>query len=154
MNDWWGSTDGLTVCSHSALVQVGMVLPVQGRMVVARLDGARMPDDSHVFYEFADALLVPRYFGWNWDALSDCLRDLNWLPAEQYLVVVENAARLLSDNLADRHTLFRMLDRAVRHWASSLGKKPVAFKVLLVCDDDQASPLRQEIANSIGPQAR
>jgi RNAse (barnase) inhibitor barstar len=140
--------DGLTVCSHGALVEVGTVLPAPGRMVVARLDGARMPDAGRVFYEFSDALLFPGYFGWNWDALSDCLQDLNWLPAEQYLIVVEHASRLLSDNAADLRTLFRVLHRAVRHWASSLGKEAVAFKVLLVCEgDEQASVLRHEIAD-------
>jgi RNAse (barnase) inhibitor barstar len=155
MNDWWGSTEGLTVCSHTALVQVGKVLPAQGRIVVARLDGAKMLDDSHVFFAFSDALLFPGYFGWNWDALSDCLRDLNWLPAEQYLVVVEHAARLLADSLAHRHTLFRVLHRAVQHWASPLGKEPIAFKVLLVCDDDkQTSALRQEIADSTDHPSR
>jgi RNAse (barnase) inhibitor barstar len=62
-------------------VDVAAVLPQTGRFVVARLDGGRMPDVDCVFYELSDALLFPGYFGWNWDALSDCLRDLMWLPA-------------------------------------------------------------------------
>ena len=151
MKSWWdSSTDGLTVCARSALVETETVLPPSGRIVVARLDGTKMFDVDHALYEFSDALLFPGYFGWNWEALSDCLRDLNWLPADGYLVVVENAPRLLSSNAEDRHTMFRILVRAVRHWASSLGKEPVAFKVLLLCDDDeQASRLRRDIAGSL-----
>ncbi len=150
MKSWWdSSTDDLTVCTRSALVEVGTVLPAAGRMVVARLDGTKMSDADHAFYELSDALLFPGYFGWNWNALSDCLRDLNWLPADRYLVVVENAPRLLSSSTEDRRTLFRVLRRAARHWASSLGKEPIAFKVLLLCDDDeQASRLRYDIADS------
>lgn len=92
MNNWWdGSTNQLAVCSRSALVELAAVLPATGRFVVARLDGARMTVADHAFYEFSDALLFPGWFGWNWDALSDCLRDLNWLPADGYLIVVENA---------------------------------------------------------------
>jgi hypothetical protein len=30
--------------------------------------------------DIAAALEFPGWFGHNWDALSDCLRDLSWLP--------------------------------------------------------------------------
>ena len=73
---WNGSTDQVVVCSRSALVELAAVLPAAGRFVVARLDGTRMTDADHAFYEFSDALLFPGYFGWNWAAFSDCLRDL------------------------------------------------------------------------------
>ncbi|MEU7934301.1 barstar family protein [Micromonospora echinofusca] len=154
MNNWWsGSTDQLVVCSRGALVELAAALPATGRFVVARLDGTRMTDADHALYEFSDALLLPGYFGWNWDALSDCLRDLNWLPADGYLIVVENAPQLLSSSAEDRHTLFRILYQAVRHWASPLGQpdgKVVPFKVLLLCDrDEEAALMRQEIAHSI-----
>ncbi|NJP35896.1 barstar family protein [Micromonospora thermarum] len=154
INNWWnGSTDQLAVCSRSALVELAAVLPATGRFVVARLDGTRMTDADHAFYEFSDALLFPGYFGWNWDALSDCLRDLNWLPADGYLIVVDNAPRLLSSSAEDQHTLFRILSRAGHHWASPLGQpdgKGVPFKVLLLCDrDEEATLLRQEIACAV-----
>ena len=150
INNWWnGSTDQLAVCSRSSLVELAAVLPATGRFIVARLDGTRMTDADHAFYEFSDALLFPGYFGWNWDALSDCLRDLHWLPADGYLIVVENAPRLLSTSADDQHTLFRILSRAVHHWASPLGKS-VPFKVLLLCDrDEEAALLRQEIACAV-----
>ncbi|WP_433318356.1 barstar family protein [Micromonospora sp. CA-269861] len=112
-----------------------------------------MTDADHVFYEFSDALLFPGYFGWNWDALSDCLRDLNWLPADGYLIIVENAPWLGSSSAEDRHTLFRILSRAVHYWASPLGQpdgKGVPFKVLLLCDrDEEAALLRQEVARAV-----
>ena len=154
MNNWWnGSTDQLTVCSRSALVELAAVLPATGWFVVARLDGTRMTDADHTFYEFSDALLFPGYFGWNWDALSDCLHDLNWVARGRYLIVVEDAPRLLSSSAEDQHTLFRIQSRAVHHWASPLGQpdgKGVPFKVLLLCDrDEEAALLRQEIACAV-----
>src|SRR5688500_4655702 len=136
MTSWWtSSVEGLEVCSRSALVEVGAVLPPPGRIWVARLDGTKMFDPDHAFYEFSDSLLFPGYFGWNWDALSDCLRDLSWLSADGYLILVENVAQLMSGDSEDRRILFRILSRAVRHWASNLGNAPAGFKVLLVCDD-------------------
>lgn len=137
---WHRSTDPLVVGSRGSLVELAAVLPTSGRFVVARLDGTRMAEADQVFYDFSDALLFPSYFGWNWDALSDCLRDLHWLPADGYLVIVDNAARLLRDSTQDQHTLFRILAHAVHHWASPLGQpegKAIPFKVLLLCDRDQ-----------------
>ncbi|MEU4777736.1 barstar family protein [Micromonospora sp. NPDC023633] len=153
-DDWWHrSADQLAVCSRSALVELTAVLPATGRFVVARLDATRMSDADHAFYEISDALLFPSYFGWNWAALSECLRDLNWLPADGYLIVVDNAPRLLSGGAGDRHTLFQILSQTVHYWASPLGRpngKGVPFKVLLLCDlDEEAALLRQEIASAV-----
>ncbi|MEU4625442.1 barstar family protein [Actinoplanes sp. NPDC023801] len=145
---WWGGfPKGLEVCSRNALVEVGSILPVSGRLWVARLDGMKMADPDHAFYEFSDSLLFPAYFGGNWDALSDCLRDLSWLAADGYLILVENVSQLLSGNLGDRRILFQILSRAVRHWASYLGDAPAGLKVLLLCDDEeQVRLLKHEIA--------
>ncbi|MFG3299220.1 barstar family protein [Micromonospora chersina] len=153
MSDWWnGSGDPLTVCSRGTIVQVGAILPETGNLVVARLDGAKMTDADVVFYEFSDALLFPGYFGWNWNALSDCLRDLNWLPADAYLIVVERAPLLMSGSPDERQTLFRVLSRAARSWASPLGRpegKGVPFKVLLLCDrDDEAVEMKRRSSAS------
>ncbi|TDC84015.1 hypothetical protein E1193_07015 [Micromonospora sp. KC606] len=108
---------------------------------------------AEVFYDFSDALLFPSYFGWNWAALSDCLTDLHWLPADGYLVIVENAPRLLPDSTHDQHTLFRILARAVHHWASPLDQpegKIVPFKVLLLCNrEEEAVHLRQDITRAV-----
>ena len=43
--------------------------------------------DSGLHGEFAaigKALRFPEWFGHNWDALTDCLLDMGWLPAAGY----------------------------------------------------------------------
>jgi RNAse (barnase) inhibitor barstar len=40
---------------------------------------------------FAKTLEFPGYFGWNWDAFEECLRDLSWLPDNVTIVVVHEA---------------------------------------------------------------
>jgi hypothetical protein len=37
---------------------------------------------------FAEKLRFPKYFGWNWDAFEECLKDLSWLPADQGVAIV------------------------------------------------------------------
>ncbi|MFF5535340.1 barstar family protein [Streptomyces cinerochromogenes] len=38
-----------------------------------------MCDSDGVFTQFHEALRLPDCFGWNWNALRDCLQDLHWL---------------------------------------------------------------------------
>ncbi len=44
--------------------------------------------------EFQRQLRLPSYFGWNWDALEDCLRDLSWLDESENVVVVHDSLPL------------------------------------------------------------
>jgi hypothetical protein len=39
----------------------------------------------------AAKLRFPRYFGHNWDALEECLRDLSWLGDQPRVVIVHEA---------------------------------------------------------------
>lgn len=50
----------------------------------------------------AAKLRFPSYFGHNWDALDECLRDLSWLGDQQRVVIVHEALPLApgGDSLA------------------------------------------------------
>jgi RNAse (barnase) inhibitor barstar len=41
----------------------------------------------HALYQ---SCLFPAYFGFNWDALEDCLNDFSWLIAEGYVLVFQD----------------------------------------------------------------
>ena len=38
---------------------------------------------------YSRELQLPSYFGWNWDALEECLRDLSRLPAGRIAIIHE-----------------------------------------------------------------
>ncbi|WP_234323670.1 barstar family protein [Streptomyces sp. NRRL F-2580] len=125
-------------------------LLLTGRTYVARLDGRQMRDTDAVFLQFYDGLRLPDHFGWNWDALFDCLRDLEleWLSADQYVVIVEAADEALPGDAAGRRLLFGTLLRAGQRWSSV--KRPEGIDVgrlavVLSCDAASVADLRQEL---------
>jgi len=61
----------------------------------------------------AQGLRLPDYFGWNWDALEECLRDLSWLSAGRE-VVIEHAGLPLRGR--SRRTYLQVLDAVARRW--------------------------------------
>ncbi len=60
----------------------------------------------------------PDYFGRNWDALSDCLRDLNWVSSEAYFVVIDGFDELNAHCAQDASILLDVLSHAVSYWRS------------------------------------
>lgn len=75
------------------------------------LDGAC--DKAALLRRFATALDFPPWFGHNWDALDDCLTDLDWLPAGMAYVLCLSAAPDDQDACA---TLYEVLDQAIDTW--------------------------------------
>jgi RNAse (barnase) inhibitor barstar len=66
----------------------------------------------------AQQLVFPDYFGWNWDALEECIRDLSWLPAGE-VVLIHADVPLLND-IANARMYLAILHEAVRKTADSV----------------------------------
>lgn len=65
--------------------------------VILHLDASQWDDSRYVFAAFAVEFAFPGYFGWNWDALVDCLGDPHgpWHGRKNVTVVIKNADALL-----------------------------------------------------------
>lgn len=127
----------LIVCSERSLdnfVYSGMRSREENIIRIIR--GDRCPTKDRLFQEWAAALQFPYYFGNNWDAWDECLADLDWLPATQYVFFVTNVDALLSDTGNDFTVFISILEKVAKEWArpvdqpSSETRSAVSFRVV------------------------
>ena len=55
------------------------------------IDGTKIDGEEALMAAISKGFEFPDYFGGNWDALEECLRDLGWLEAKGYAIVMEKA---------------------------------------------------------------
>ena len=82
------------------------------------IKGAKCQTTAGLLTEFARALDFPDYFGHNWDALEECLADLEWLPAKGYILLITDAAHVLPDDEEEYETFLEILRDAGEAWGS------------------------------------
>jgi RNAse (barnase) inhibitor barstar len=119
--------------------QAEKLLSVPEGFRLSLLKGTKCRTAAGLFAEFARVMRFPDYFGHNWDALEECLADLEWLPAKGYVLLLTDAEQALHDNEEDYATLIEVLSDAGEAWASGqagIGSKPARpFHVLLAVSD-------------------
>ncbi|OGW48741.1 MAG: hypothetical protein A2V62_11660 [Nitrospirae bacterium RBG_19FT_COMBO_58_9] len=81
------------------------------------IKGAKCSTTAGLLTECARALDFPDYFGHNWDALEECLADLEWLPAKGYILLISEAAQVLPDD-EEYETFLEVLRDAGEAWGS------------------------------------
>jgi RNAse (barnase) inhibitor barstar len=118
-----------------------------GRVAARVLRGRKMRTFERLYDEVAAALQFPPYFGENLDALDECLTDLEWLPADAYVLVILDAARVLEQDAPEAVPALReLLEHAAREWGRPAGSewprpaKP--FRVVLQCLPEDADFVR------------
>lgn len=112
--------------------ELGEAASVRG-VGVFRLNGVRMSNQAELFQEFKVKLQFPDYFGSNWNALDECLADLDWLDWSDYLVVIESGNSVLCDEEVEvREMLDKILTDISEEWSNS--GSGVVFRTILVID--------------------
>ncbi|MFB7721670.1 barstar family protein [Nocardia sp. NPDC056100] len=123
------ATPVLGVLPVSAAEFSGVRSQLPDSYIARELRARKMRTVAEVFDEFAAAFQFPYYFGQNKDAFDECLRDLDEFvgPAQGYVVVVRNAALLLTDQPAERDWFAEAMTDAAATWSA----KGVALRVVL-----------------------
>lgn len=78
---------------------------------VAHLSG--IDSKEELFKQLNNKLEMPGYFGFNWDALFDCLRDFHWIEQHKIIIVHDDCPHIKDHELS---TYFQILHEAVLDW--------------------------------------
>ena len=115
-----------------------LVCPPTG-LALKVIKGRHCKTPATLFAEFARALKFPDYFGHNWDALEECLADLEWLPAKGYILLITDAAHVLPDDEAEYETFLDILCDAGEAWgngqAEMSARRATPFHVLFAVSE-------------------
>jgi hypothetical protein len=105
--------------------------------------------------EVAAALQFPNYYGENWNAMDECITDLDWMPADWYLIHVSTIEDVLSGDEGSFSIFLRVLLDAGRVWANpetrgladteEAVKKP--FNVIMSGTEEGLSRVRKVLGN-------
>ena len=77
---------------------------------------AAVRDKAGLMRAIAGAFGFPQWFGQNWDALSDSLQDLAWLPATGYVLHLRNASAARQALGAEWETLLQIARESASFW--------------------------------------
>jgi RNAse (barnase) inhibitor barstar len=80
------------------------------------LDGSSITNKAEFLGACATALQFPSHFGHNWDALEECLTDLEWLPASGYLLLYSYPKLFAQAHPKDWKTLTEIFQSVIDEW--------------------------------------
>ena len=71
--------------------------------------------------EFAAAMHFPWYYGENWPAFDECLKDLSWMPAQVYSLFIYHSNEVLVKESKEQFSVFiRILQETGEEWSTPL----------------------------------
>ena len=79
------------------------------------IDGKNVARKEQLLNQVATALRFPKDFGHNWDALEECLTDMDWVDADGYLIYYEHI-EVLQATGDQFDTFVEILRDAVQSW--------------------------------------
>lgn len=86
---------------------------------VVQISVSKVENDKELFVLLAQALKFPGYFGHNWDAVDECLADIQWLPAAGCVLVCTEADSAWSRCPTTLGKLISVWLGAARNWGET-----------------------------------
>src|SRR5438477_6914733 len=80
------------------------------------LDGYKISDKKSFLEKIARAMKFPDYFGKNWDALNDCLTDMEWARGAGYILLYQFPDRFVKKNPDEWKVAVDIFNTAIEFW--------------------------------------
>jgi RNAse (barnase) inhibitor barstar len=123
---------------------------------VGLIHGVNIINNKTLLKTLNDMFKFPSYFGYNWDALEECINDLNWLHFKSYILILENVDKMqLSEN--DMQTFIKIITKAAGEWMEgrnynrSFPTPPTPFHIIFAVEEERVSKTTK-LLNKIGVQ--
>ena len=84
--------------------------------LVLRIDLAQARNKDEMLTALGQGLRFPEWFGHNWDALTDCLLDMAWLPATGYVIILDHCDGIHGRAESDFVMLMQAFQEAAVTW--------------------------------------
>jgi RNAse (barnase) inhibitor barstar len=81
-----------------------------------RIELSGIIDKDGLLAAIAKAMDFPDWFGHNWDALADCLTDLEWHAANGFVIVLEHCDGIHGHAEEDFVTLLQVFSHSAETW--------------------------------------
>jgi RNAse (barnase) inhibitor barstar len=112
-------------------------IDLMNKSYTATISGDLIKNKQDILETFKQIFRFPDYFGYNWDALEECINDLNWLNSKAYLLILINPDKMqLTEQ--DFQLLFSILLNSANNWKqgryynSNFITHPTPFHLLLI----------------------
>jgi len=92
------------------------------------LDGTKSTSKADFLQAIADAMFFPRHFGHNWDALEDCLTDLDWLNGDRFILLYEQPDLFAQTEPSEWLVALDILRSTVAYWSTKKRTLSVLFQ--------------------------
>jgi hypothetical protein len=100
--------------------------------LVVRIDLFGVRNKDELLTAVGKALRFPEWFGHNWDALTDCLTDMGWLPATGYVIILDRCDGIHARSESDFVTCLQIFQDSADVWRED----DVPFWCLVDMQDD------------------
>jgi len=83
------------------------------------LNGRIIKDKADFLRVASAAMDFPPYFGYNWDAFEECIRDLAWAPAQGYVLLYDRVWQMALPDHGAWQVACAILTDAVAYWRTT-----------------------------------